>query len=227
MKNKPIPTLFLILLLLVVYADALHSQDTIPLKNPSFEGVPQRGMHGKPFIKMWNDCGLSQFPSDSPPDIHPVIDNAWGVSMLAQDGETYLGLVVRANASWESVSQRLFIPLRAGVCYSLTAMLALSDIYESATAMSQKLGTFELENFANPVMLVIWGGRTDCDKLEILAESSDVANHEWKPYTLILSPHSNYTHITIEAYYSKTKEELYNGHIMVDNLSPIVEVECK
>ena len=155
MKNKPIPTLFLILLLLVVYADALHSQDTIPLKNPSFEGVPQRGMHGKPFIKMWNDCGLSQFPSDSPPDIHPVIDNAWGVSMLAQDGETYLGLVVRANASWESVSQRLFIPLRAGVCYSLTAMLALSDIYESATAISLKLGTFELENFANPVMLVI------------------------------------------------------------------------
>ena len=227
MKNKSIPTLFLISSLWMMYADSLHSQDTIPLKNPSFEGVPHRGASRSPNVTMWNDCGLSQFPAESPPDIHPVIENAWGVNMLAQDGETYLGLVVRANASWESVSQRLFIPLRAGVCYSLTAMLAMSDIYKSATAMTQKLGTNELESFANPVMLVIWGGREECDKLEILAESSDVANHEWKPYTLILSPHSNYTHITIEAYYSKTKEELYNGNIMIDNLSPIVEVECK
>jgi hypothetical protein len=176
---------------------------------------------------MWTDCGLSQFPSESPPDIHPEILNSWGVSMPAQDGDTYLGLVVRANATWESVSQRLFIPLRADVCYSLTAMLALSDIYNSSTTLTQREGTYALESFSNPVMLVIWGGREECDKLEILAESSDVANHEWKPYTLILSPHSNYTHITLEAYYSKTREEHYNGHIMIDNLSPIIEVDCK
>ncbi len=176
---------------------------------------------------MWDDCGAIQFPRESPPDIHPVAENAWGVSMQPQDGSSCLGLVIRANGTFESVGQRLFTPLRAGSCYSLTAMMAQSHTYKSATSETVKNGTRTLENFSSPVMVVIWGGHEDCEKLEILTESSDVTTQEWKLYEMILTPHNNYTYITIEAYYAKSKEGQYNGHVLIDNLSPIIEVECK
>jgi hypothetical protein len=205
----------------------LKGQDTIPLKNPSFEDMPRRGTPGVPAIKDWRDCGWNQFPGESPADIHPVTDNAWGVSMPPYDGDTYLGLVVRASASWESVSQRLYIPLRAGICYSLTAMLALSDTYLSATIATVQARTNARESFAHPIILVIWGGQEECHKQEILAQSNDVANNDWQLYEFILKPRNHYTHIIIEAYYSKSSLAPYNGHIMVDNLSQIIELKCE
>lgn len=206
---------------------SLQGQDTIQLMNASFEDIPRKGTPFGPRIQMWTDCGQNVFPGESPPDIHPVPKNAWGVSMLPQEGNTFLGLVVRANGTWESVTQRLHTPLREGACYSLTAMMALSDTYQSATIATVKMGNNQMESFVHPVKVVIWGGRDDCQKLEMLAQSSDVANHDWQPYELILSPNSQYTNITIEAFYSNTKEDWYNGHVMIDNLSSIIEVDCK
>jgi len=201
----------------------LYGQDTIYLRNPSFEDVPHKGTPGAPPIFMWKDCAAAQFPTESPPDIHPVYNNAWGVTMQPQNGETYLGLVVRAVNSWESVGQKLSMPLQADSCYTFSAMLAVSDTYLSPTRYSDT----KLESFAQPVMLVIWGGQYECDKQEILAESSDVKYVEWRPYTFELSPNRNYTYITLEAYYSNSSLETYNGHIMVDNLSPIIKKACK
>ncbi len=205
----------------------LYGQDTIYLKNPSFEDVPRKGTPGAPPIFMWKDCAAVEFPTESPPDIHPVYNNAWGVTMQPQNGDTYLGLVVRAAHSWESVGQKLNVPLKADSCYTLSVMLAVSDTYLSATRYSQQYGNNKLESFAQPVMLVIWGGQHECDKQEILAESSDVKYVEWRPYTFVLSPLRNYNYITLEAYYSKSSLQHYNGHIMVDNLSPIIKIDCK
>ena len=176
---------------------------------------------------MWQDCAVRQFTGESPPDIHPVKGNAWGVSMQPQDGNSYLGLVARASSSWESVGQQLSIPLRRGVCYTFNAMLALSETYKGPTRTSYRNGVCELESFAHPVVFVVWGGQFECDKMEILAESSDVDNFEWKRYSFILLPHHEYTYITLEAYYSKSSLKRYNGHIMVDNLSPIIKIDCK
>ena len=147
--------------------------------------------------------------------------------MQPQQGKTYLGLVVRADHSWESVGQKLDVPLRAGSCYSFKAMLALSEIYHSITYASNKINPGQKESFSHPVMLVIWGGEKECDKLEILAESSDVENHQWQPYEFLLTPDYDYSYITIEAFYSKSSLHHYNGHIMVDNLSPIIKIDCK
>ena len=101
----------------------LYGQDTIYLKNPSFEDVPRKGTPGAPPIFMWKDCAAVEFPTESPPDIHPVYNNAWGVTMQPQNGDTYLGLVVRAAHSWESVGQKLNVPLKADSCYTLSVML--------------------------------------------------------------------------------------------------------
>ena len=165
---------------------------------------------------MWDDCGFNTFPGESPPDIHSVSEGAWGVSLQPQDGATY-----------ESVGQRIFTPLKAGTCYSLTAMMTQSPMYKSATVETVKNGTRNLENFIQPVKVIVWGGIYTCEKLEILAESSEVTNHEWQPFELVLKPHNNYTYITIEAFYSKSTEKKFNGHVLIDNLSPIIGIDCK
>ena len=174
---------FLVVFFLVIAASLpLLAQVTIRLQNPSFEDMPRKGSSNMPAIKGWHDCGLSKFPSESPPDIHPVVDNAWEVAADPYDGATYLGMVTRANDTYESLSQALSYPIQAGTCYTFTAFLARSSQYKSATSKTQQLGTNELENFVRPSVLLIWGGNYFCDKVELLGESPAISNDTWKKY---------------------------------------------
>ncbi|HJW29839.1 MAG TPA: hypothetical protein VJ508_11440, partial [Saprospiraceae bacterium] len=93
------------------------SQEVIKLDNPSFEDIPRAGTFSTPAIKGWFDCGQANFPSETPPDIHPVATPAWEVSKEAYDGATFLGMVTRDNDSWESLSQALSSPILGGTCY--------------------------------------------------------------------------------------------------------------
>jgi outer membrane protein OmpA-like peptidoglycan-associated protein len=202
------------------------AQETIKLQNASFEDMPRKGVPGMPSIKGWHDCGLSKFPNESPPDIHPVVDNAWDVAKPAYDGGSYLGMVTRANDSWESLSQALSTPIQAGVCYSFTAFLVQSDQYKSATSRTQQLGTNELENFVRPAVFLIWGGNYFCDKAELLGESPAVSNSTWKQYKFTFQPQKTHKYITIEAFYKTPILEAYNGHVLVDALSDLVPIDC-
>ncbi len=204
----------------------LYGQDTIYLKNPSFEDLPRAGTPYTPPIKGWRDCGLAEFPDQSPPDIHPVATGAWGVTLPAQDGNTYLGLVTRFDATYESLSQILNISLMPDKCYEFSGYLAQSDTYKSGTKRSYKNGQMELEDFTGPTQLLIWGGDELCDKRELLAESGAVQNHQWKLYEFVFAPKTEILSITIEAFYITPTNEAYNGHVLVDGLSPITEVEC-
>lgn len=204
----------------------LPAQETIRLQNPSFEDMPRKGVTGMPSIKGWHDCGLSKFPSESPPDIHPVVNNAWEVTLDAYDGNTYLGMVTRANDTYESLSQALSTPIEGGVCYSFNAFLARSSEYRSATSRTQQLGTNELENFVRPSVLLIWGGNYFCDKAELLGESPAISNEEWKLYKFTFQPQQTHKYITIEAFYKTPILEAYNGHVLVDDLSDIVPIDC-
>ncbi|MEO5905099.1 MAG: hypothetical protein ABIQ11_00120, partial [Saprospiraceae bacterium] len=69
----------------------VSAQQVITLINPSFEDMPRKGGEPPIPIKGWHDCGLSKFPGESPPDIHPVPGVAWEVSKGPYDGETFLG----------------------------------------------------------------------------------------------------------------------------------------
>lgn len=204
----------------------LEGQQTVKLQNPSFEDMPRKGVPGMPSIKSWHDCGLSKFPSESPPDIHPVLTNAWDVALEPYDGNTYLGMVTRANDTYESLSQALGTPIEAGVCYSFSAYLVRSDQYKSATSRTQQLGTNELENFVRPAVFLIWGGNYFCDKAELLGESPPVSNDDWMRYKFLFQPQRTHKYITIEAFYKTPILEAYNGHVLVDGLSDIVPVEC-
>jgi hypothetical protein len=205
----------------------LNGQDTIYLNNPSFEDMPRKGVSGMPFIKGWTDCALSRFTGESPPDIHPVKDNAWGVAIKPMDGQTFLGMVTRYNFSWESVGQNLSRELRSGTCYSFSVFLASYGSFTSPTRRSIKQhGSYSSERFIQPITLVVWGGINSCDRTEVLATTDPVDHQDWRKYDFILNPTRDYSYITIEAYYSIADTDPYNGNILVDGLSPIIEIPC-
>lgn len=205
---------------------SLPAQEVITLVNPSFEDVPRKGGTGSAPIRGWNDCGQAKFPGESPPDIHPVPDRAWDVALGPIDGNTYLGMVTRANDTWESISQALSTPIEGGTCYRFSCYLVQSEQYRSATARTMKLGTNELENFVRPAVLKIWGGNSFCDKAELLGESPAVQNEQWKLYTFTFQPKKTHRFITLEAFYKTPILEAYNGHVLVDALSDIEPIDC-
>lgn len=216
------PKIFSVLAFIVCgFSLCSYAQGVITLQNPSFEDMPRKGGQTFASIRGWHDCGLSKFPSESPPDIHPVPSNAWEVSKPPYDGLTFLGMVTRHNDTYESLSQALSSPIQAGVCYNFSAFISRSELYKSATSRSEAL-----ENFVRPAVFQIWGGNSFCDKAELLGESPSVTNSDWKLYKFLFQPQRTHKYITIEAFYKTPILEAYNGHVLVDKLSDIVPVEC-
>jgi hypothetical protein len=234
MKN-PILCLPVLFLLLTLDAD---SQELIHFQNPSFEGHSRPGDTFSPPIEGWSDCGIFFYPKESPPDLHPVRDEVpspkslpgFGVTKDPIDGESYLGMVTRYNETWESVSQELAAPLKKDSCYKFSVWLCRSNFYYSKTRRSQD----EPESFLKPIALFIWGGHSECEMWNILASVGPVINNKWTEYTIIFSPKEEFTNIVLQAYYHTPDNENqtvqifrpYNGHILIDNLSPISQIAC-
>lgn len=217
MKSKFSTITFLLLATLLTTLSA--QEDFIELKNPSFEDNPRAGGQSILGIRDWYDCGRINFPAESPPDIHP--GGFWQNSMEANDGETYLGMVVRDNETWEAVSQRLPAYLEQGKCYEISVDLARSDTYISGS----KVNTQDT-NYTRPIVLRIWGGSGICASSQMLAESDPIKHHNWETYTFELQPTYGVKSIMLEAFYKTPVLDPYNGHILVDNLSHIVRVPC-
>ena len=201
----------------------LISQEVIKLSNPSFEDTPRAGSRATPPIKGWVDCGLTNFPKESPPDIMPTSSHAWGVDMHAIDGETYISMVVRNNDTWESISQKLETNLHASKCYSLDVFICRSITYKSRTRLTPK----EIQDFTHPVVLQIWGGNSICEKKALLARSEPIENYVWQLYSFNFQTEEDYSYITFEAFYKTPTQEAYNGHLFLDDLSPIIEISCE
>jgi len=244
--------------LLFCFSKIILGQDTIYLQNPSFEDAARKGNSFSTPIVGWTDCGQINFPGQSPPDILPTPDSAWGVTLAPKDGLTYLAMATRFDETYESVSQSLSAPLHAGKCYRLSGYFALSETYQSRTARSGGGGTpvilkgknnkevswtywlkhddknlsIEgktpgLEDFSHPVELLIWGGYEDCKRNQLYVHSGLVSSNQWTPFTLEFTPVGEHDHITLGAFFAYGYTEPYNGHLLIDGLSPIVEVECK
>ncbi|NUO00049.1 MAG: OmpA family protein [Saprospiraceae bacterium] len=205
--------LFLGFLFLTILAAQVSAQgEPVTLSNPSFEDFPRAS---NPPIN-WYNCG---FPGESPPDVQP--DPTFNVTKEAADGETYLGLVVRDNDTWESVSQRLSKPLEKGKCYEFSIHLARSLTYVSVSRVSDKTA-----NYATPAKLRIYGGFGHCDKQYMLGETKLIINTNWKEYNFKFEPMGNYSYIVLEAFYETPTLVPYNGNILLDKASAIVPVPC-
>lgn len=205
----------LLLLLAVAFCQAGTSQEAIYLTNPSFEDYPRHSIQPKG----WLDCGTTYFPGESPPDTQPSGD--FGVTFPPTDGNTYLGMVVRDNETWESVSQRLSQTMRAGQCYEFSLNLARSRFYVSISRIKG-----EEVNFNRAVRVRIYGGSQPCGKDELLDETGTVTQANWMQYNFKFEPRSDYNYIVIEAFYETPVLFAYNGNVLVDNASSIQPIPC-
>jgi len=184
----------------------------ITLTNPSFEDYPR----AERVPRGWRDCG---FAGESAPDTHP--SGTFDVIKYPSDGNTYLGMVVRDNDTWERVSQQLNSPIQRGTCYSFSLNLCRSELYVSASRRTNVRA-----NYVDPIKLVIWGGDGHCSKKELLAESPLVKNTTWEPFAFKFEPKQTHTHITFEAFYKTPVLFPYNGNILIDNASEIAPMPC-
>lgn len=192
---------------------AQAQEQKIQLKNPSFEDTPRHSQTPRD----WIDCG---FPGESEPDVQP--SGEFGVTMLPQDGDTYLGLVVRDNSTWERVSQRLSGPMEGGKCYEFSIYLAKSPQY-----LSQSRVTEEKVNYVRNAKLRIYGGFSPCHRQQLLAESPLISSYNWRQFNFKFEPTDDFTYITFEAFYQTPNLFPYNGNILLDNASALTAVPCK
>ena len=181
-----------LLLFLGLQSVGLSAQ--IKLLNPSLEGTARE--NNTP--PKWQPCGYF-----STPDMLP---GAWGVTLPARDGKTYVGLTARDDNSYEAMGQMLAAPLAAGQCYSMNIDLARSDAYAS---------------YNRPIRLRVWGGRNPCEKTQLLASSPTISNGTWKRYTLYFFPKQDVQFLTFEAYYAQGTVKPYRGNILLDHIGTI------
>ncbi len=203
----------LLVFMSTIILKAQESTEVIQLLNPSFEDMPR---HSKA-PRAWSDCG---FKGESAPDIQP--SGIFSVTKPAADGNTYLGLVVRDNDTWESVGQELSKSLEKGKCYSFSIALCRSELYVSISRLSDQTA-----NYTTPAKLRIYGGNSYCEKKELLAESPMIANTRWQDYNFKLEPTKNYSFLILEAYYKTPTLIPYNGNLLVDNFSDIKVANCR
>ncbi len=216
--KKTFPVFFLLLSALGVFAQ------NIELVNPSFEGTPfMGGLRDFP-LRGWLDCG---FEGETAPDVQPgEFDPIFSVTQKAFSGKTYLGMVTRDNETWEKVSQRLSSPLEGGKCYEFSIYLCRSPVYISMSASARAKGEEVEVNYTTPIKLRIWGGVGPCARTELLAESILVKNTRWLRFDFTFHPNHTLSYITLEAFYNTPVIFPYNGNILVDSASAIVEVPC-
>ena len=208
----------------------VHAQfDTINLNNASFEDIPRAGgVTNMLAIRGWHDCARTAYPDQTPPDIHPHED-AWMVSVGPADGKTFLGMVVRNDEaeSHEFLSQALEVPINAGDCYDFSIYLAQSTRY---MGLRSPVGYTDSVTFSRPFMtpaiLRIWGGKSICSKDELLGESPAIDNNDWRVFEFRFEPELSHRYITLEAFYEVPILTPYNGHILVDKASAIIQVVC-
>jgi len=206
---------FFLILFLFQISNAQH----VDLSNSSFEDFPQPGKAPRG----WYDCGTDEFPKETPPDVHPALNNRtlFGVDLPPIEGSTYLGMVVRENESYESIAQKLKSPLQVGKCYTFSIYLSRSELYLSA--IRGRKGNL---SFTEPITLRIWGGNNYCEKQQLLCESVAVENTIWEKYTFYFSPEKDFRFIKLEAYHNSYNNTFSNGNILLDKASSFEIFSC-
>jgi outer membrane protein OmpA-like peptidoglycan-associated protein len=213
-------SVFLFLIPFIFISQNLSGQDApIVLINPSFEGVPGEGSLNGDLPRGWYDCG---FPGETVPDVHPKDGGAFQVTKEPFNGNTYIGMVVRENDTWERISQRLTAPLEGGKCYEFSISLCRSELYVSPSRVDGAM-----KNYTTPAKLRVWGGSSYCEREELLGESSLVVNTRWLKYDFRFEPAQTHNFIVFEVFYKTPTPFPYNGNILLDDASNIMPVPCK
>lgn len=164
------------------------------LNNASFEGQAQDAT----MPSGWFACELGTTPD--------ILPGFWGVATEPSEGSTYMGLITREDGSYESVGQRLKDPLKQDYCYEFEFDLCRSNTYEGY-------------NF--PIRLMIWGGKSKCNKDQLLYSSPTIEHTDWKTYKVKFDAKQKIRYIILEAYFGDGLMFKYKGNILIDAMSRI------
>ena len=163
------------------------------LSNPSFEDEAQDAT----IPQGWFGC-----EDGTTPDILP---GYWGVNNIPADGSTFMGLITRANGSFESVGQRLSNKLERGECYRFSIDLAHSKQYSG---------------YNDKIRLRIWMSKKKCKREQLVFESPVIDHSRWKTYNIDFNAEGHFKYILIEAYHSYEPFS-HEANILIDNMSTI------
>ncbi len=190
----------------------VSSDSIIYLKNSSFE----KGKHGHSTLpRNWFHCK----DQNSPPDLHSSHSNYFEVRSAAMDGDQFVGMVVRSDRTVENISQQLPRAFQKGTMYEMAFSLAQAKKLMSASRTERKV-----INFKTPIILQIWGGFNYCENNQLLYESTEINHQDWQTYKAKFIVDDNYEVITFKVDYSDKDNFPCNGHLLLDNISPIVRV---
>lgn len=207
MKKLLMLSAWAVLLGSYLYGQNLH------FENPSFEySSPSRIIKGE-MPSGFIDCSLLILQEDSLPP-------KFNIHQSPSDGESYLGLTVHDDRTWERVGVKLDQPMRSGERYLFHVELSRNRLFPGR---SRKLGT--RVNFDGACKLRIWAGKTPCGQSELLAESGLIANHYWQDHAFLLFPKGDYAYLIFEAFYDTSLPFPYNGNLLLDNASPLVRID--
>jgi len=129
---------------------------------------------------------------------------------------------VRDNGTTERIGQKLETPILSNQCYTFKINLCHTKGLMSSSSINN-----QCLSFANPTKLLIWGADKMGIRKEKLAESEPVQNTNWMEYIFRFQSRENYNYILLEAYYISNEIKPYNGIILLDNISPIVPLNCQ
>jgi len=203
-----------IFIIFLSFGNTTFAQDTIHLQNPSFE----RDRPIKNIIpQAWKSCGWRH---ESPPDVHSKMTTHYQVRHHPQKGKNFLGLVVRSNFTKEAIAQKLEQPLKKNKTYQMSLHVAKAE-----KLISKDSKTRQKSNYTTPAVIRLWGINHKCETQELLFESNPIDSPEWKKLEIEFIPKMQHKHLMIEAFFSKIKDEPYNGHILLDNISLIIEIK--
>ncbi len=185
-------TISLFLLIACFHLSAQHS-----FINGGFEGTPQDAT----VPQGWMIC-----EEGTTPDILP---GPWGVYNEPSQGSSFIGLITRPDASFESIGQRFASALTEGGCYQVGLDIAQSPTYTG---------------YNQAIKLRIWLGTELCDRRQLLLETNYINSEEWIPHLISFTAEAAHHYIIIEAY-AGGKFKLKKGNVLIDNLTPIVSCD--
>jgi len=213
-------TLIISLIVLSISPFLLFGQTIIYLENTSFEG--KIGIKTLP--KGWeNGNADNELPSDiqSLDFRHPQLNNEEIPLPEVLEGKSYLALYTDYSGKNGAIAQKLSQPLEAGYCY-------LYSVYACYFLCKKPTPNQKRSLYYSPARLRIWGSNAPNERGELLAESRAVRYSLWSKKTFLIEPLENWTHFIIEATYDESIDpEPYDGKILLDNGSPIGQVDCE
>lgn len=237
MKPFCSPPCWTIILILALYFPVI-SQDSLFMNDPGLESgifelasykwkeLEKYGIEGQAY-KYDKKTG-QKIPFELLRGIH--VSKPWQVpgkgpfkhlTVQPVEGKSCAGFYTTKIGEITAITKELSAGLDYHSCYTFNLYLSWDESF--GRGLEGKIESFDSSE--NPCVLRIWAGDASNKRIQLLGVGPIVYHQEWKNYAFNFQAEGNYTHITLEAYYAG--KSFFDGHFLLDQLSPVVRMGCE